>query len=334
MRLLPQRFSQALPLLQFILRRVLYTIPLILGISLIAFGVMQLAPGDYLSMMRGNPQVSEQTIEELRRAFGLDKPWWMQYVSWLRNALFGNFGYSFTYKMPVFELIGTFTLNTLILAVTTMIFSWVVAIPMGVYAATHKNGTIDRLVSIMAYGGISLPAFFVALLALMMAQRTGWFPVGGKESADFNSLSNWEKFLDVGKHLILPTLVLGTRGVASIMRQMRGNLLDVLGENYILAARARGLSEKVVILKHGVRNAINPLITIFGFEIAGLLAGAALVEKVMAWPGLGFLLLTAVLSQDLYVAMGAFMMGAALLIMGNLIADILLAITDPRIKFA
>jgi peptide/nickel transport system permease protein len=154
------------------------------------------------------------------------------------------------------------------------------------------------------------------------------------ESADHSSMSRWGQIKDTAWHLILPTLVLGTRGVAGIMRQMRGNLLDILAENYVLAARARGMSERVVIFKHAVRNAINPLITIFGYEIAGLLAGAALVENVIAWPGLGRLLLDAVRSQDLFVAMGAFLMGAAMLILGNLFADILLATTDPRIRLS
>jgi peptide/nickel transport system permease protein len=321
-------------MVRFILRRLLHMIPLLLGISFIAFGVMQLAPGDFLTQMQGNPQVSPETIERLRRNFGLDRPWFQQYVLWLKNALTGDFGYSFTYKMPVFALVGQYVLATLLLAMTSMIFSWVVAIPMGVYAATHKNGTIDRLTSFIAFAGISLPGFFVALLALLFAQRTGWFPVGGMQSPNYAALTPWQKALDVGYHLILPTLVLGTRGVAGLMRQMRGNLLDVLGENYILAARARGLAEKLVIFKHGVRNAINPLITIFGYELAGLLAGAALIEIVMAWPGLGRLLLTAVQSQDLYVAMGAFVMGAVMLMLGNLIADVLLALTDPRIRFA
>jgi peptide/nickel transport system permease protein len=321
-------------MLRFILRRLLQTIPLLLGITLISFTVMQLAPGDYLTQMRANPQINPETIERLRANFGLDKPAWLQYLLWLKNALMGNFGFSFTYKIPVFQLIGQYVFNTLLLAVTTMIFSWLVAIPMGIYAATHKNGTIDRIVSVAAFSGISLPSFFVALLALLFAQKTGWFPVGGMESANHSSLSPLGQALDTGKHLILPMLVLGTRGVAGIMRQMRGNLLDVLSENYILAARARGLHERWVILKHAVRNAINPLITIFGYEISGLLAGAALVETVMAWPGLGSLLLTAVQSRDLYVAMGSFVMGALLLIAGNLIADILLAITDPRIKYS
>jgi peptide/nickel transport system permease protein len=321
-------------MLRFILRRLLQVIPLLLGISFIAFAVMQLAPGDYLTQMRGNPQVNPETIERLRRNFGLDQPWFIQYLYWLRNAVIGNFGYSFTYKVPVFTLIGQYAFATLLLALSSMFLSWLVAIPMGVYAATHKNGTIDRITSFLAFSGISLPGFFVALLALLLAQRTGWFPVGGMQSPSFASLTGWEKILDVGRHLLLPTLVLGTRGVAELMRQMRGNLLDVLAENYILAARARGLKERVVTFKHGVRNAINPLITIMGYEIAGLLSGAALVEAVMAWPGLGRLLLTAVQAQDLFVAMGSFMMGALMLIIGNLIADILLAVTDPRIRFS
>ncbi len=321
-------------MLRFILRRLIQVIPLLLGITLIAFGVMQLAPGDYLTQMRANPQVSPEAVELLRQQFGLDQPWYIQYALWVKNAVVGNFGYSFTYKIPVFELIGQYVINTLILAATTLVLSWAIAIPMGVYAATHKNGLIDRIASFMAYAGISLPGFFVALLALLVAQRTGWFPVGGMQSPNFSSLSKTDQFLDVAKHLVLPTLVLGTRGVAGIMRQMRGNLLDVLGENYVQAARARGLKERVVIWKHGVRNAVNPLITLFGYEISGLLAGAALVENVMAWPGLGRLLLQAVVTQDLFVAMGSFLVGAAMLIFGNLIADVLLAVTDPRIKFS
>ncbi|MFN3649970.1 MAG: ABC transporter permease [Armatimonadota bacterium] len=319
---------------RFLLRRVLQMIPLLLGISLICFGVMQLAPGDYLTQMQGNPTINPETIERLRRSFGLDKPWYVQYVLWLKNALMLNFGVSFELKEPVFSIIGQRTYYTLLLSLSAMILSWLVALPMGIYAATHKNGLIDRLTSAIAFCGISLPGFFVALVALLFAQKTGWFPVGGAESPNHSSLSAWGRFLDTAHHLVLPALVLGTRGVASLMRQMRGNLLDVLGENYVLAARARGLQEKVVIVKHAVRNAINPLITILGYDLAGLLAGAALVETVMSWPGLGQLLLRAVMTQDVYLAMGSFVMGAVLLMLGNLVADMLLAFTDPRIRFS
>ena len=169
---------------------------------------------------------------------------------------------------------------------------------------------------------------------MKFAAGNGYFPVGGATSIGYESMSWLGKIKDTSWHLILPVLVLGTRGVAGLMRQMRGNTLEVLSENYVLAARARGLSERKVIWKHAVRNSINPLITLFGYELSGLLAGAALVENVMAWPGLGRLLLESVQNSDLYVAMASFVMGTVLLIVGNLVADILLAVTDPRIKFS
>lgn len=320
-------------MVRFIARRLLQLLPLVLGITLISFAAMQLAPGDYLDNFRGNQQIRPETLERLRQQFGLEGPWYERYGRWLWQALHLNFGYSFTYKIGAFELIGTRIYYTLLLSFWSLVFSWVVAIPIGIYAATHRNTLLDRALNFGAFAGISLPGFFVALLAMKLAQQSGWFPVGGATSVGYAEMSWLGKVKDTGWHLILPALVLGTRGVAGLMRQMRGNLLDVLSENYIMAARARGLAERKVVWKHATRNAINPLITIFGYELSGLLAGAALVENVMAWPGLGQLLLTAVQTQDLYVAMAAFVMGAVLLILGNLIADILLAVTDPRISF-
>ncbi len=318
----------------YILRRLLQLIPLTIGITLISFGVMKLAPGDFLTSMALNPQVRPATIDRLRHDFGLDKAWYVQYWLWIRNAFHGNFGYSFAYHVPVFELIGQFALATLLLALTTMVFSWAIGIPLGVYAARHRNGFVDRMVSIIAFSGVSMPGFFLALLAALWAQKTGWLPTGGMTSPNHDSMSFVGRFLDTGEHLILPTIVLGVQDVSGIMRQMRGSLLDVLNENFILAARARGLKESLVIWRHGVRNAINPLITIFGYDLSGLLSGAALVEFVLNWPGLGRLILTAVQSQDLYVAMASFVMGAVFLIVGNLVADILLAVTDPRIRLS
>lgn len=319
---------------QFIARRLLLMIPLLLGMSLLCFGVMQLAPGDYLDTLRGQPQIKPETIERLRKEFGLDRPWPEQYVRWLGNAVRGNFGYSFSQKIETFELIKQRVYYTLLLSFWSMLFAWLVAIPLGVYVAIHRNSFFDRFFNFLAFAGISLPGFFVALLALKLAQQTGWFPVGDATSENYASLSWWGKVKDTSWHLVLPVLILGTRGVAGLMRQMRGNMLEVLGENYVLAARARGLSEKWVVWKHAVRNAINPFITLLGFELAGLLSGAALVEAVMAWPGLGRLLLEAVLNRDLYVAMGAFVMGAVLLLLGNLVSDVMLAVTDPRIRYS
>jgi len=320
-------------MLRYIIRRFLLLIPLVLGITLISFGTMKLAPGDYFENLKQNPSIKPQTVERLRKDFGLDKPAYVQYGLWLRNIVVRqDFGESFEYHEPAFQLIKSRLYYTFILSFWSMILSWVVAIPLGVYIATHRNGWVDRIANFGAFAGISLPGFFAALLALYFAYRTGWFPIGGASSENYESFTRWGKILDTGRHLFLPVMVLGTGGIAGLMRQMRGNLLDVLSENYVLAARARGLSNSKVIWKHAVRNAINPLVTLIGFELSGLLSGAALVENVMSWPGLGRLLLEAVEKQDLYVAMASFVMGAFLLILGNLVADILLVLTDPRIK--
>ncbi|RYG72744.1 ABC transporter permease [bacterium] len=319
---------------RFISRRLLQVIPLLLAVTLISFGVMQLAPGNYLDTLRGQPTIRPETIEKLQRDFGLDKPWPVQYAKWLGNAVRGDFGYSFTYKIQAATLIKQRLYYTFLLSLWSTIFSWSIAIPIGIYIATHRNGIVDRIANIVAFAGISLPGFFMALLAMLYAQRTGHFPVGGATSVDYESMSHIGKILDTAKHMVLPVLILGIGGIAGLMRQMRGNVLEILSEQYIMAARARGLSERKVIYKHALRNAINPLITLFGYTLSGLLAGAALVENVMAWPGLGRLLLESVQNRDLYVAMASFVMGTVLLILGNLVADVLLALSDPRIKFS
>jgi peptide/nickel transport system permease protein len=325
-------------MLRFIVKRLLLLIPMVIGITLVSFFVMQLAPGDFLDAWRGQPQITPETIERMRREFGIveNPTFWQQaqqYGRWLLNALQGDFGFSFDKKIEASELIAQRLYYTFILSFWSTVFAWMVGIPLGIYVARNRNKFGDRVANFFAFAGISLPGFFIALLALKLAQETGWFPVGGAQSENYQSLSQWGKIKDTAWHMLLPVLVLGTRGVAGLMRQMRGNLLDVLSENFVLAARARGLSERKVVYKHAVRNSINPLITLFGYELSGLLAGAALVETVLGWPGLGLLLLESVRSQDLYVAMGAFTMGAVLLVLGNLVADVLLALTDPRIKF-
>lgn len=321
-------------MIKYIARRLLQIIPILLAITILSFAIMQIAPGNYLDTLRGQPTISPQTIEQLTRDFGLDQPWYVQYWRWLTNAMQGDFGYSFTYKIPIFTLIGQRLYYTFWLSFWAMLLAWLTAIPLGVYAATHRNSWADRIVSLLSYTQTALPGFFVALLALILAARTGWFPLGGATSVNYDTLDAFGKIKDTSWHMILPVLVLGSRGIGGLLRQMRGNTLEVLSEQYIVAARARGLSEKMVLWKHAVRNSINPLITLFGFELSGLLAGAALVENVIAWPGLGRLLLEAVQTRDIYVAMGSFVMGTILLVVGNLVADILLAVTDPRIRLS
>lgn len=310
-------------------------IPLLLGVSLLSFIMIHLAPGDFLTQARLNPDISQETLQVMEARFGLDKPLPEQYFRWLWGMLHLDFGLSFSYKMPVFQVIGTRVLNTLILSVTAMIISWGVAIPIGIHAATHRYSWSDKLLTVFAFLGLSIPNFFLALLLLYVIVAAHLpLPVGGMTSIDFDYMSFGEKVVDLLKHLLVPALVLGTAGIAGLMRQMRGNLLDVLRMDYVTTARAKGLAERIVIYKHAVRNAINPLVTIFGFWIAGLLSGAALTENVVAWPGLGQLILQALMAKDVYLVMGAIMMGSVLLVAGNLLADILLAVVDPRIRYS
>ena len=318
----------------YIIRRLLQIIPILLAISLIGFFVMQLAPGDYLDTLKMNPNISDELVQKLKEDYGLDQPLWKQYLNWLWRALHFDFGQSFKWNVPVSHVIGTRLLNTLILSLTALIIGWMIAIPIGIYSATHKYQLSDNLAAVFAFMGLSIPNFFFALLLQFMLIKSGvdW-PINGMTSMDYKWLSWSGKIIDIAKHLVIPAVVLGTAYIAGIMRQMRGQMLDVLEEDYITTARSKGLSESKVVYKHAFKNAVNPLITIFGFSISSLLSGAAITEIVTGWPGLGKMMLEAVMSRDLYLAQAGLMMSSFLLLIGNLIADILLAVVDPRIRY-
>ena len=318
----------------YLLRRLFTLIPLLLGVTLLAFLLIYLAPGDFLSQMAENPTISAETIDAMRRKFGLDQAWYVQYGLWLKNVfLHLDFGESFAYRQPVFSVIAPRLGNTLILALSAAIVAWGLAIPLGILSAVRQYKWQDKTASFAAFLGLSIPEIFFALLMMFMAAKTGWFPVGGMRSIDHDELQWGAQLADLLHHLFLPALVLGTVPMAARMRQMRANLLDVLRLDYVTTARAKGLDEKVVVWKHAVRNAINPLITLFGFTLASLLSGSFIVEIVMNWPGLGSLTLEALQKQDLYLVMGSVVMAATMLMLGNLVADVMLAIADPRIKY-
>ena len=319
-------------MLAFILKRLLHMIPLLVGVSLLTFLLMALAPGDYYTSLTQNPQISPETIARLRTQFHLDKPWYVQYFFWLKNMAHGDFGYSMAYKIPATSLILARLWNTFLLAFFALIIAWGVAIPLGIWAAVKKDTWVDRGCSLVAFVGLSVPDILLSLLALWFAASTGWFPVGGSESAVYDLLTPLQQLGDRTYHLILPALVLAAADVAGIMRRMRSCLLDTLRAEYVTAARARGLGEGWVVYKHAVRNAINPLLTIFGYSLAGLLSGAFIVENIMAWPGLGRLTMEAFFQKDSYVVVDCVVMATALLVIGNFVADILLAWTDPRIR--
>jgi peptide/nickel transport system permease protein len=318
---------------RFILKRIFFSLPLLLGITFLTFLFIHIAPGDFLANLRLNPQISPQTIQVYEERFHLDKPFIVQYVVWLKNLFRGDFGYSFSFKTPVIKVIASRALNTFILSLAALIFTWLFVIPLGVIAALKRNKFTDRFLSFISYLGISTPTFFLAFLFLYLATFTGFLPLGGMRSLKFDEFSLLGKIFDVGIHLIIPTLVLSIGSICVLQRVMRSNLLEVLGSQYILGAKARGLSNKRILYVHALKNALNPMITIFGYQFSSLLSGAALVEIIIGWPGLGMVTLEAVRSQDLYLVMGAMLMGGVFLLIGNLLADIMLAYVDPRIHY-
>ena len=315
-----------------IIRRLLTLVPLLLGITLLVFVLMSLAPGDFLTPVKAQRDVPAELIESIEEEFGLNHPWYVQYFKWLGNVLQGNLGHSWVYKLPVADLIGQRLLATFLLSLCALLFAWCIAIPLGVLSAIYKDSVFDRIVSTLAYAALSVPEFFLALLFVFVAAQTGWFPLGGATSIEYDYLSVTGKMMDRIHHLILPTLALGIGSIASIMRIMRASFLDAIQSGYVTTGRAKGLREFTVMFKHALRNAINPLISSFGFAFSGLLSGALMVEIVLQYPGLGQLMFQSILREDQFVVLASVMMGCSMLVMGNLLADILLAWSDPRIR--
>ncbi|MCD6051469.1 MAG: transporter substrate-binding protein [Verrucomicrobia bacterium] len=317
---------------QYIAKRLLHLIPILIGVSLLSFMLMWAAPGSFYDQLRQNPQISPEQIKEMEAKRHLDKPFYVAYSYWLINAFKGDLGYSLAYKMQAGELIQTRLWNTFILSFFSMALAWIVAIPLGIWAAVKKDSFVDRACSTIAFVGLSIPEVLLALLALMLAASTNWFPVGGAQSPMYDLMSTSERFWNRAHHLVLPTIVLAASSLAGIMRYMRSNLLDTLRAEFVTTARAKGLSEGWVVYKHALRNAINPLLTIFGYSLAGLLSGAFIVENVMAWPGLGRLTIEAITAKDFELVVATVVMATVLLVIGNFIADVLLAWSDPRIR--
>ena len=318
----------------YILRRLLQAIPLLLGVSAVTFLVLKLAPGDFLNTMAENPGISAETIDSLRHRFGLDRPWWVQYGLYLRNVfLHFDFGESFSRHQPVFTVLREGLGNTLLLAGAAALVTWCLAIPLGVLAAVRQFSWVDKTLSVLSFMWLSIPEVLSGLLLLFLAARTGWLPVGGMHSLEWDQLDLAGKAVDLLRHIALPALVVGLIPLAGRMRQMRANLLDVLRLDYVTTARAKGLDERRVVFKHALRNAINPLITLFGFTLGSLVSGSFIAEVIFAWPGLGRITLDALLAKDQYLVMGSVLMAATVLVAGNLIADLLLAIADPRIAY-
>ena len=321
--------------LGYIVKRLLQALLTLLLASFLSFMVVQLAPGDFLTQFRQNPEFSPERLALLEKAYGLDKSVLEQYFRWLYQALQGNFGVSFAYNRPAAEILWERVPNTLLLSIASILVTWAIAIPFGIIGAVNQDRWLDKFIRILSYIGQGIPTIITGLLLLFFAQlTTPLFPVGGRTSLYHDELTWFGKILDVGWHLILPTLALSITSFAGLQRIMRGQMLDVLRQDYIQTARAKGLPENKVIYIHALRNAINPLITILGFEFSALLSGSFIIETFFSWPGLGRMTLEAIQTQDLFLVMASLVLGAVMLIVGNLLADLLLSFVDPRIKLS
>jgi peptide/nickel transport system permease protein len=326
----------------YIAKRLFQAAITLLLASALSFLIIQLSPGSFLDMLKQqNEKISPARLEQIIKQFGLsdEKTWgaaFNQYFKWLWRVLTqGDFGFSISYNRPVAELLVSRVRATLELAIASTIITWLIAIPLGIVGAVKQNKAIDKILRVLSYMGQGFPSFIAALLLVMLAQYLSpLLPVGGRTSIDHNDMSPIGQLLDIGWHMILPTIALSITSFAGLQRIARGEMLDVMRQDYIQTARAKGLPENRVIYVHALRNAINPLITLLGFEFASLLSGAFIAEFFFNWPGLGRLILSAVNSKDIYLVMGSLMMGAVMLIFGNLLADLLLKAVDPRIKLS
>lgn len=316
---------------QYITRRLLQMIPVIIGVSILLFTVFAMAPGDAVDNIQ-NPRISEAKKADLRRQYGLEGSLPERYINWAKKAAQFDFGDSIRHKMPVKQVINTYVWNSFYLSLTSFIFSVILAVPIGVVSATKQYSGFDKFFTIFALLGVSVPSFFFGMLLIkVFAVDLRLFPVSGMISTGA-SLTGFAHVLDVMKHMFLPFLVLSLSSVASLMRYTRTSMLEVIRQDYIRTARSKGLREKVVIYKHGLRNALIPVITILGFYLPSLFGGAIITEQIFAWPGIGKVAIEAINGRDYPLLMGFEMLLAVLTLLGNLIADITYAIADPRIR--
>jgi len=326
-------------MLYYFLRRLIYMFITLWAVSVVAFVIIQLPPGDYLTtyimeLETQDTEVSESEIASLRKQYGLDRSIYFQYFYWIYNIVrYGNFGRSFQWNKPVSELIWERLMLTTIMALLATVFVFAVAIPIGIYSAVHQYSIADYFFTIVGYTGLATPNFLLALILMFMAYKYFGASIGGLFSPEYIQAS-WSigKVLDMFSHLWIPIIVLGTAGTAGLIRIMRGVLLDELGKQYVITARAKGVKESTLLFKYPVRVAINPIISTIGWRLTMIISGAPIVATVLSLPTTGPLMLKALLSQDMYLAGSFFLLLCILTITGTFISDLLLALVDPRIK--
>ena len=310
-------------------------IPTMIGITIVSFVVMHLAPGDPTNMVTDlNPQASQSAKRRLTEIYGLDRPLHEQYWNWLKNLATLDLGRSMAPdRRPVRDKIAERLPVTLALNVMSMGIIIMVSLPLGLYAAVKAGGLFDRVSTVAVFILFAAPSFWLALLGMsLFGVRLGWLPVSGLTSLDYESLSAWDRMVDVAGPLVMPVLVSSLGGLAGLSRYLRSNMLEIIRQDFLTTARAKGLPERLVIGRHALRNALIPVITILGLSVPGLVGGSVIMESIYAIPGLGQLFYTAVMSRDYPLVMGGLVMGAALTLAGNLLADLGYALIDPRVR--
>ncbi len=314
---------------RYAVQRILEAIPLLFLVTLVTYFLMNLTPGGPLSLYMHNPKVAPQTLHLLAVQMGLTKPWYVRYFLWLWSLLHGNWGYSYFSGQPVLALIGQRLPNTLILMGSSFIISLGIGIPLGIYVATHQYSLQDHVFSFASFFAWAMPSFFFGLLLqTIFAVRLGWLPVSG-----MYSVYQPPSLGQLLQHLILPAFVLGLGSLAGWSRYMRSGILEVIRQDYIRTARAKGLSERKVVWKHALKNALLPIVTIIGLDLPGFFGGAVITEEIFAWPGMGRLFLSSLNERDYPVQMAGLLIGAILLVVGNLLADLTYSLLDPRIQY-
>ena len=323
----------------YILRRILLVIPTLIAITVVTFIVIQLPAGDYLTtyiaqLQAQGTQLDETEIVALRQRYGLDQPIYVQFFRWVSGiVLRGDYGRSFRWNRPVAELLGERMLLTVTISLSTLLFTWAVALPVGVYSATHQYSFFDYLFTFLGFIGRGIPSFMIALILMWVSISRFGVSAGGLFSADFRDAAwSWARVVDLLKHLWVPMVVLGIGGTAGLIRTMRANMLDELSKPYVETARAKGLPEARVLWRYPVRVALNPFVSTVGWALPALISGGTIVSVVLSLPTAGPLLLDALLAQDMYLAGAFLLLLSVLTVIGTLLSDILLAVLDPRIK--
>lgn len=314
------------------MRRLAHALLVLAGVSILSFVFTALAPGDFLNEMQLDPRISRETVTALRDRYGLDRPLPWKYVQWLRSVRRGELGYSLAYNAPVASLLWPRARNTLVLTVTATAIAWLIALPVGAWSASRRGRWGDRLCAAATTALLVVPELLLGLCLLLVAARTGYFPVGGMMSPRVIDLGLWERLRDISWHLVLPATAMILLMLPVLIRHVRASLIEALSEPFIQAARARGVPERRLLFRDALRAAANPLVSLLGLSIAGLLSTSLVIETLMSWPGLGPMLLDAIAARDLHLVIGGVLCSTLLLLAGNLFADGLLYLTDPRLR--